>query len=558
MPAIAGVAALLSLVPDVLTPLPYTPDPAYCLQAAVRLAHGQGLTGCSDREPPPLDIASPTYSRLYAWAPGYSVLVAGLLRLGIPLALAANLVKIVAYAGGWMAGAVLARRVLSDGNWLLLFVMAVLPFARVVPLYTQSDVLVWALVPLWMSAVLDIWNRMGASARFRDVAVPVCVLGMLTAAAIVFRWASLFMAPAAAVCIALGAYYYRRPWLLPTAVVLALSLGPYKLIALSNAAATRGAGSLGDAIAAQHTWSLSGLLTDEPLLGLLGRPSGIYRLLATLGSPAARWGGDLVAVPVLIAIAWALARALRRSPDALTPPTGLRVALSITYGIMCAMLLAFTAAAQGSGARIDYFPYGVFEPRYYTIMSLPALFVALQLVASLQHGGPVRRHWRVAGAACAGVLVISGLWVAKPLLGYVPKLPFRHGSTPLEVRQAPERVVVDREIARQAPERVMVFSESAFEFLAEDTIPAYFPPSLEEVPSLHASRPTLLFVVIGPAPDPPTSRHTRYYPPSVEIVRRFHLQEVTDPLLGNTRVYRGVLTPSTEPAPTLVPSPASS
>ena len=56
LPAIAGVAALLSLVPEALSPGPYFYDQNYCLQAAVRLAHGQGLTGCSDHEPPPLEM----------------------------------------------------------------------------------------------------------------------------------------------------------------------------------------------------------------------------------------------------------------------------------------------------------------------------------------------------------------------------------------------------------------------------------------------------------------------------------------------------------------------
>ena len=547
LPAIAGVAALLSLVPEALSPGPYFYDQNYCLQAAVRLAHGQGLTGCSDHEPPPLDVATPVYSRLYWWAPGYSVMVAGLLRLGVPLPLAASLIKIVAYIGGWVAGAALARRGVPDGNWLLLFLMAVLPFARIVPLYSQSDVLVWAIIPLWMLAAMNIWSRMRDSARLRDVAVPVCTLGLLTAAAIMFRWASMFLAPAAVVCIVLGAYHYRRPWLLPTLATLALALGPYKLVLLSNAAATGHSGSQGDDIIGAHAWSLRGLLTDEPLLGLLGRPSGVYDLLASVSSSVARHGSDLLAIPLLAAMAWALVRVLRRTPGGLEPRPGLWVAVAVAYGTMCAMLLA---ATPGARLLVDSGAYGIFEPRYYTLLSLPALLLAVQLVACAQRrGAALQRRWRLVAAACACVLVASGLWAAKSQFGGLVKLPFRYGIAPLQVRQAPERVVVDREIARQSAKRVMLFAERANRFLPEDTIPAYFPPSLERIPSLHASRPTLLFVVLDTAPAEETRRHARCYPPSVEIIRRFHLHEVSDQSLTDTGVYCGVVAPRLEPVP---------
>ena len=545
LPAIAGLAALLSLVPEVLSPGRYFFDQAYCLQAAVRLAHGQGLTGCPGYKSLPLDIAVPNYARLYLWPPGYSVLVASLLRLGIPLSLAASLIKVVAYVGGWIAGAVLARRVVPDGNWVLLFFMAALPFTRVVPLYSQAEVLVWATIPLWMLAVMSVWSRMRIGARFRDVGVSVCALGLLTAAAIMFRWASLFLAPAAAICIVLGARHYRRPWIMPTIVVLALSLGPHKLVSMSNAAATGGRGNLGDEILSSHTWTLEGLLSDEPLLGLLGRPSGLYDLLANAGPRVARLGSVLVSVPVILAMAWALAALARRTPDELEPAVGLTAVTAVTYGVMCTMLLLHMSLLPPLGSDVVY---GIRLPRYYTIMSLPALLIAVQLFACL-HGWAAarRRHWRAAVTVCACVLVASGLWAAKVQFGYLVKVPFRYGAAPLQARQVPERLVVDREIARQAPERVMLFSEEACRFLAEDTIPAYWPPPVEQVPGLYASRPTLLFVVLCPAQE--RWRHALAYPASVEIIRRFHLQEIRDPSLTDAQVYCGIVGPSSGQTP---------
>ena len=541
LPAIAGLAALLSLVPEVLSPGRYYYDQAYCLQAATRLSHGQGLTVCPGSKPLPLDMAIPTYSRLYLWAPGYSVLVAGLLRLGVTLTLAASLVKVVAYVGGWIAGAVLARRVVPDGNCLLLFLMAVLPFARIVPLWSQSDVLVWAIIPLWMLAVMSTWSRMCDSGRFRDVAVPVCTLGLLTAAALMFRWASLFLAPAAATCISLGAYHYRRPWLLPTLAALVLALVPFKLVSMSNAAATGGPGNLGEAIVSQHNWTISGQFSDEPLLGLIGRPSGMYALLTNVGHSTARWGSVVMSVPLLLGMAWALATLARRAPDRLSPPVGLSAATAVAYSAICVLLLAFTAARSWNPVLDGDATFGTTrDPRYYTVMSLPVLLVAVHLVVNILRSGCARRRLRrTVATACACLLMVSSMWAAKSQFGYLAKLPFQYGVTPLQARKVPECIAVEREIARRAPERVMLFSEEVQRFVSDDTIPAYTPPPLQQVPDLYASHPTLLFVVLCPAQ---TKReHAVYYPASVEIIRRFQLHEIRDPALTDTQVYCGIV-----------------
>lgn len=66
-------------------------DEAFQFEAAIRLAAGQGYTAS------PVvvhDLAAPTFEFLIQWPIGYSALIAGLLTIGIPLVLAAKLIKL--------------------------------------------------------------------------------------------------------------------------------------------------------------------------------------------------------------------------------------------------------------------------------------------------------------------------------------------------------------------------------------------------------------------------------------------------------------------------------
>lgn len=126
-------------------------DEAFQLEAALRLVAGEGYTASQSV---PRDLATPTFQFLVAWPIGYSALISGLLTMGIPLALAAKLIKLAAIVTACVAWVHFAHLFLRRAVARIVF-GGCLGFYVAVSAGWTTDVLILALFPAlsrWMAA----------------------------------------------------------------------------------------------------------------------------------------------------------------------------------------------------------------------------------------------------------------------------------------------------------------------------------------------------------------------------------------------------------------------
>jgi hypothetical protein len=108
------VSALLVTAARTLAPFEVGKDQATQLEAAQRLVAGRGLTTTSDVPPISFDIseASPPKSLTW-WPPGFSLVIAVFLSLGLSLLVSLKIVYVTVTLIGWIGWAILVSRFLS-------------------------------------------------------------------------------------------------------------------------------------------------------------------------------------------------------------------------------------------------------------------------------------------------------------------------------------------------------------------------------------------------------------------------------------------------------------
>ena len=540
LPAIAGACAFLAMLPEALAPVRYAADLGVQLQAATRLLAGKGLTTCAGGAFP-LDIARPEYHHLVLWPPGLSFLVAGLMRIGLSMPAAVVLYKMVAYVAGWAGAAILARRIIPGYNGLLLFFLMVTPLGRIVHTgpFGPTDVILWAILPYWVIAVLTLWNLYRDDRSLRRVLPWCALLGGLAFGGFLFRWAGAFLLPATIVCILIGAWSFRRRWFLPCLVALAVWAAPAGMMLSFNRANTGGMAPL---IRAQHAppLSLKGVKTLEPLVGLLGEPFEVLHNLQKLDVSNGSVLVSLLALPLVGLALRDLRRAIVRDPRWLDSPAAqMRLATAVAYLFMAGLLLAFSLRYPGEGIN-----NAAGNPRYYTPLALCLIIVVVYLVVALQSAARPGTRTYMVSIACATLLGMSVLLGAYRVQGLRLDVLRSDGIHPLRAWVSPEEAAIGQEASALRAQHVFITGDRYQWFIAEDKYPAYWWWSEDaDVARLHTSSPTLLCVVLPPTTSGADAERNASIRASLQpVISRFDLQRL--PSKGDCEVYSGMVGPN--------------
>ncbi len=153
------ISAVFVTIARLLAPIELSWDPAVQLDAAHRLVQGFGLTSTVFPVPediakiPPNLIQSPTPQYLTSFPPGFSILVASLLFLGISLASSLKIIYSITTLLGWFAWSIIGSHCLLKPIQLgsILF-PAQLLLAAILPLFytpgwVGTDIFLWAALP---------------------------------------------------------------------------------------------------------------------------------------------------------------------------------------------------------------------------------------------------------------------------------------------------------------------------------------------------------------------------------------------------------------------------
>ncbi|MFB2969697.1 hypothetical protein ACE1CD_12040 [Aerosakkonema sp. BLCC-F183] len=222
------ISAFFVTLARILAPIEMNWDEAVQLEAAHRLVKGLGLT--STFFPPPyapvqipsnLNI-SPIPQYLTWWPPGFSLLVASLLFIGISLATSLKIIYGISTILGWFAWGILGSNCLSKpikiGSKNLpaqFFIAAILPIFYT-PAWNGTDLFLWAGLPF---VVLLLFKSANQKPLFY-----VAVAGFIFGVLVFIRYSSLFIAIAAFFILLLLNYPRLLAFLKTYSIFLASSL----------------------------------------------------------------------------------------------------------------------------------------------------------------------------------------------------------------------------------------------------------------------------------------------------------------------------------------------
>lgn len=469
------LAALLVTGLRLLAPVEMNWDQAAQLEAAHRLVQGLGLT--STFFPPPfnpdqipLNLAqAPVPQYLTWWPPGFSLAIALLLGLGLPLAIALKALYGITTLVGWWGWASLGHPLLSRPLQLgRLWLPAQGLLAIVLPLFytptwVGTDLFLWAGLPL---IVLLLWRAARLSAS-RPL-VPLALAGLIFGGLVAVRYSTLFIGLSALLTLLVlhSELLRQRPWhptvlkpvlahysiFLAASLVCTLPTVAYVRIANAISGVTKfqefdaapPPASLGAAIAqffqsASAIANLSGLPL-QPSLAYQLAPSpylyatGAIALVLTLSLPLLVW---LQARGAFLSSAGSY-HGLRSGQLAPVPDS--RPTLLFILALIPASLVVFLVLCNLTG---DYDFVGT--PRYYIPAVLPTLLVVYGLASARSS-----RSIAVVKAACLGIMLIVLAYnlVARPV-AWLPGKPMQLSG----IRERLFRQVVDSRLHYRADYR---------------------------------------------------------------------------------------------------------
>ena len=391
------VSAILLLVAPflfVIVTAPYIPNrnEVWQLHAAARMAAGLGYTTYWNI---PEDLSRIHTDFLIAWPAGYSIITAGLMKLGLSAYAAAKTLKIVlivAAALGWRR---LGRRFLS-GSLTRTFFVVYICAAAVFISYSLTDLFCWAgmgILTLSMLAYAD-----GRAVRHLIMA------GIVLGAMILMRYHSLFLVPVAAVwCFWVSSNMTVKGRLVRVMAIVAIPLLVHLVIAMANIRAEGHVSTITAKVVKpgfQWEW-----LRDLPSVVLL---EGLFlrSLLARLSQGALAGLPDLVIASVGWASFFGMLLIVRRMlAEHFNKRRELAIWLSLaSFGLV--LFLGFLSISRYGDAR--WAP--ITEERYYWILG--ALIVLLVLVSiedlMMARIQPKWTRFGIAAALAAGLLAITG------------------------------------------------------------------------------------------------------------------------------------------------------
>jgi hypothetical protein len=189
------LAALLVVAARTLAPFEVGKDQASQLEAAHNLVEGRGLTTTAVDSTSPDITDNPAPKYLTWWPPGFTLVIALFLWLGLSLLVSLKVVYAAVTIIGWMGWGIVASRLLTGPMRILerpfpvhLIIAACLPVFFTLG-WDGTDIIMWAGIPF----VLLLLVQQGQKASY----VALIVSGLLFGALYAIRYASLFLSLAA-------------------------------------------------------------------------------------------------------------------------------------------------------------------------------------------------------------------------------------------------------------------------------------------------------------------------------------------------------------------------
>lgn len=219
--AIIMLFAFLIVAVRIFAPFEVGKDQAQQMEGAQRFVQHLGLTTSQTRIHPDDIMQSPRGLYLTWWPPGFSIILAGSLVIGLPLLASLKIIYATISLIGWFGWAIIASHLLlSPLGWkgktynINLLIAALLPIFYT-PLWDGTDIFLWAGVPF---IVLLTFRSKNERASYASIAVAGLLFGFLYA----MRYASLFV-PLAAILILLQGSFPNFRSFLKRAIVFLLS-----------------------------------------------------------------------------------------------------------------------------------------------------------------------------------------------------------------------------------------------------------------------------------------------------------------------------------------------
>ena len=190
------ISALVVIGARVIAPFQVGKDQGSQLEAAIHLADGKGLTTTAVA-PSSYDITeTPDAKYLTWWPPGFSLIVATFLAMGLPLLLTLKLIYASISLIGWIGWGIIISHFVTDPVAFRgrtypthLALAALLPVFFTLS-WSGSDIILWAGIPFVFLALV---KQVRPDASYKSVVLAGLLFGLLYA----IRYASLFLALAA-------------------------------------------------------------------------------------------------------------------------------------------------------------------------------------------------------------------------------------------------------------------------------------------------------------------------------------------------------------------------
>ncbi len=129
-------------------------DEAYQLQASIRLAEGKGVTSTFDATPTNKNMDS--YKYLYWWPPGYSIFIAGFLKMGLNVDTAGKVIKtIVAILMLFFWAALYNKIISTKKNIYFTFYLCLISILISINFYLSTDLIYWTVFPLILLLLIN-------------------------------------------------------------------------------------------------------------------------------------------------------------------------------------------------------------------------------------------------------------------------------------------------------------------------------------------------------------------------------------------------------------------
>jgi hypothetical protein len=180
-------------------------DESLQLQAAIRLANGQGYTATLI---PQNDLSTPNYSYLIGWPIGYSFLLSILLKIGFSIEFSAKLIKGIVL----IVGMVLWLKLFNSYAKNTLTKISCISLLGVIsPRFASSctDLMLWAIFPLLTLFMLSIKEVSSETRDHKKQRTLILTAGVIISVAIIMKYLGLVFL---LICLAWLIFVYRRKY----------------------------------------------------------------------------------------------------------------------------------------------------------------------------------------------------------------------------------------------------------------------------------------------------------------------------------------------------------